>query len=56
MNGQHDTHPDGDSLHTAPQGFEMFKNHIAAMRNGSWLLGGEREKTQDEGTLSSEDK
>ena len=51
MNGQHDTRPEGSQSAAAPQGFQMFKEHIAAMKRGSRLLGGEREKI-DERSIS----
>ncbi len=56
MNKQHDAHQEGDRIHTPSQGVQMFKDHIDAMRHGSWLLGGEREKTEREGSFGSEDK
>ena len=56
MNEQHNTRMKGSQPYASAQGFQMFKDHIAAMKRGSKLLGGEREKTEQEGVSSSEDK
>ena len=56
MNEQHDARPEGSQLHTIPQGFQMFKDHIAAMKQGSKLLGGERESVDQRGVSGAEDK
>lgn len=56
MNEQHDTRPEGSQLHTVPQGFQMFKDHIAAMKQGSRLLGGGQEKIGQQEASSLGDK
>ena len=56
MNEQQDAHLAGSQLHTVPQGVQMFKDHIAAMKHGSKLLGGDREKTEGVGTSGLKDK
>ena len=56
MNEQHDVRQTGDQVHTIPQGLQMFKDHIAAMKQGSKLLGGERESVDQRGVSGAEDK
>ena len=56
MSEQHDTRQEGGQIHSAPQGLQMFKNHIAAMKRGSWLLGGEREEIDEQSQSGLEDK
>ena len=43
MNEQNGTVQRTSTPHNPARGISMFKDHVAAMRNGSKLLGGERE-------------
>ena len=56
MREQRETYVDGSQAQAVPQGFQMFKDHIAAMKRGSKLLGGEREKTDQQSPSGTEDK
>ena len=46
MNEQHGTVQRTSTQYTPARGILMFKDHVAAMKNGSKLLGGEREVGQ----------
>ena len=56
MNEQHDANVSRDQIHTASQGLRMFKEHVAAMKRGPRLLGGERETVEQRGVSGGEDK
>ena len=56
MNEQHDANVSRDQVHTASQGLRMFKEHVAAMKRGPRLLGGERETVEQRGVSGGEDK
>lgn len=48
MNEQQGTVQRTSTAHTTARGIMMFKDHVAAMKSGSKLLGGEREVGQTE--------